>query len=72
MRSVLSVGLPRKLASRLEEYAKATGRKKSDIVRQSLGLFFWEERFRKGWKSLIQKGKRAGLGTEEDVFRAVS
>jgi predicted DNA-binding protein len=72
MRSVLSVGLPEELASRLEEYAKSTGRNKSDIVKESLSLFLWEERFRRGRKSLLQKGKRVGLVTEEDVFRAVS
>ena len=35
MRSVLSVSLPKKIASELEVYAKDTGRNKSDIVRES-------------------------------------
>jgi hypothetical protein len=66
------VGLTQELASRLEDYARATGTNKSDIVQESRGLFLWEERFRIGRKSLAQKGMRAGWLTQEDVFRAVS
>jgi len=46
MRSVLSVSLPEKLASDLEDYARKTGRKKSDIVKESVSLYLWDVRFR--------------------------
>ena len=72
MRSVLSVSLSEKIAAQLEQYAKATGRNKSDIVKESISLYLWEERFRKSRKGLGLKAKQAGLVTEEDVLKGVS
>ncbi len=72
MRSVLSVSLPGKISSELEEYAKRTGRNKSDIVKESISLYLWEVQFRETRKSLSLKAKKAGIVTEEDVFRVVS
>lgn len=72
MRSVLSISLPENLASELETFAKKTGRNKSDIVKESISLYLWETRFRNARKSLSLRAKKAGLITEEDVFRAVS
>ena len=46
MRTVLSVSLPNQMAAELEAFAKAAGRNKSDIVKESLGQFLWEARFR--------------------------
>jgi len=72
MRSVLSVSLPEKMASELDAMARETGRNKSDIVKESLGEFLWEARFRRMKKRLIPKAKAAGMVTDEDVFKAVS
>jgi predicted transcriptional regulator len=72
MRTVLSVSLPEKVATELEALAKATGRNRSDIVKESLGLFLWETKFRNIKKKLSAKAKAAGVVTEEDVFKAVS
>ena len=72
MRSVLSVSLPEKLASDLDDYAKKTGRNKSDIVKESVSLYLWEARFRKIRKQLSIKTKKAGIVTEEDVYKAIS
>lgn len=72
MRTVLSVSLPEKVAAELEAIAKATGRNKSDIVKESLGLFLWETKFRNIKKKLSTKAKAADVVTEEDVFKAVS
>ncbi len=47
MGSVLSVSLPAKMASELDAMARETGRNKSDIVKESLGEFLWEARFRR-------------------------
>jgi len=72
MRTVLSVSLSEEVAAELDAYARTTGRNKSDIVKESLGIFLWEARF-KGVKSrLAGKAKMAGVVTEEDVFKAVS
>jgi predicted transcriptional regulator len=72
MRTVLSVSLPDQMAAELEAFAKATGRNKSDIMKESLGLFLWETRFRQIKKRLAKKSKAAGVVTEEDVFSRVS
>jgi predicted transcriptional regulator len=72
MRTVLSVSLPDNMAAELEAMAKAMGRNKSDIVKESLGLFLWETRLRNIKKKLSHKAKAAGIITEEDVFKAVS
>lgn len=44
MRTVLSVSLPEKMAAELEAIAKTMGRNRSDIVKESLGLFLWDNR----------------------------
>jgi metal-responsive CopG/Arc/MetJ family transcriptional regulator len=72
MRIVLSVSLPENLSSELDAFAKKTGRNKSDIVKDSIGLYLWETRLQNVRKSLTLKAKKAGWVTEEDVFRAVS
>ncbi len=72
MRTVLSVSLPDQMAAELDAFAKATGRNKSDIVKESLGAFLWEAKFKTIKKRLAKKAKAAGIVTEEDVFRAVS
>ena len=72
MRTVLSVSLPDNMAAELEAIAKATGRNKSDIVKESLGLFLWETKFRNIKKKLSIKAKAVGFVTEEDVFKAIS
>ena len=71
MRSVLSVSLPKKLATELEFLSKETGRNKSDIVKESLSEFLWENRFLRMKKRLKSKAKAAGFVTDEDVFKAI-
>jgi predicted transcriptional regulator len=72
MRTVLSVSLPDQMAAELDAFAKATGRNKSDIVKESLGVFLWEARFQGVKARLVKKAKAADIITEEDVFKAVS
>jgi metal-responsive CopG/Arc/MetJ family transcriptional regulator len=72
MRSVLSVSLPEKLASDLDDYARKTGRNKSDIVKESVSLYLWEARFRKIRRQLSAKAKKVSIVTEEDVYKAIS
>lgn len=72
MRSVLSVSLSEKVASDLEDYARKTGRTKSDIVKESISLYLWEARFRKIRKQLAVNAKKTGIVSEDDLFKAVS
>jgi predicted DNA-binding protein len=70
--SVLSVNLPEKTLAELDKFARSTGRTKSDIVKESIDLYLWEARFRKLQKRVSTKAKKAGMVSEEDVFKAVS
>ena len=72
MRSVLSISLPEKISSELNELAKMTGRNKSDIVKESITLYLWDARYQKLRKQLNVKAKKAAIITEEDVFKAIS
>jgi hypothetical protein len=72
MRTVLSVSLTKQMSEELERVAKSTGRNKSDIVKESLGLFLWDMKLRMVQKSLGPRAKKLGLITEDDVFKAIS
>jgi predicted transcriptional regulator len=72
MRTVLSVSLPEKISSELDTFARATGRNKSDIVKESISLYLWEARLKESRRRLGRKAKRAGIVTEEDVLKAIS
>jgi len=72
MRSVLSVSLPKKLAIDLDVLSKETGRNKSDIAKEALAEFLWENRFRRMKKRLSNKAKAAGFVTDDDIFKAIS
>ncbi len=72
MGAVLSVSLPEKLARELDAFAKETGRRKSDIVRESISLYLWETRFKRLKGELRPWAKKAGFLTEEDVFEKIS
>jgi metal-responsive CopG/Arc/MetJ family transcriptional regulator len=72
MRTVLSVSLPEKMAQELNEFAREMGRNKSDIVKESLGLYLWEEKLRKAQKVFYPKAKAKGILTEEDLLKNIS
>lgn len=72
MRTVLSVSLPEEMSKELDEFAKGTGRNKSDIMKESLSLFLWETKLKTVQKKLGPKAKKLGIVSEEDVFKAIS
>ena len=72
MRAVISVSLPQEMVARLEEVMSATGRAKSEVVKEALRRYLWEERFVALRSGLARKARRRGLVTEEDVFREIS
>jgi len=72
MRTVLSISLPENMSEELEMVAKSTGRNKSDIVKESLGLFLWEMKLKAVQKQLGPKAKKLGMISEDDVFKKVS
>jgi predicted DNA-binding protein len=72
MGSVPSVNLPENTLAELDKFARSTARTKSDIVKESINLYLWEARFRRLQKRVGTKAKKAGMVSEEDVFKAVS
>ena len=72
MRTVLSVSLPEKMAKELNAFAKNMGRNKSDILKESLGIYLWEAKLRKAQKMFFPKAKSRGIITEEDMFKEIS
>lgn len=72
MRTVVSVSLPSELAAELNRLARKTGRTKSDILKESFSMYLWDTQFRSLQRYFIPRAKKAGILTEEDVFRAVS
>jgi Arc/MetJ-type ribon-helix-helix transcriptional regulator len=72
MRTVMSISLPEQVAEQLEQYVRETGRNKSDVVRESIGLYLWEVRLRDTQRRLGARAKRAGIVTEDDALRAIS
>jgi metal-responsive CopG/Arc/MetJ family transcriptional regulator len=72
MRIILSVSLPENISEELDRFSKSTGRNKSDIVKESLNMFFWETKLKKVQKKLGLKAKKLGIVSEEDVFKAIS
>ncbi len=72
MRTVLSIYLPEDLYRRLDSFAKETGRNKSDVVRESINLYLWEKRFERVKGKIRPLARKAGIITEEDVFKSIS
>jgi metal-responsive CopG/Arc/MetJ family transcriptional regulator len=72
MRTVLSLSLPEKMAKELNAFAKKMGRNKSDILKESLGLYLWEAKLRKAQKMFFPKAKARGIITEEDMLKEIS
>ena len=72
MRTVLSISLPEQLSRELNSFAKATGRNKSDILKESLSNYLWEIKFKETRKLLSVKAKKAGFITDDDIFKAAS
>ncbi len=72
MRTIISISLPEELAKELNNFAKKTGRNKSDIVKESLSLFLWEMKFKEFQKRLSPRAKKLGIVTEEDVYKNIS
>ena len=72
MRSVVSISLPEKMASELDNFARKTGRNRSDVMKEALSVFLWEERFKTSRRRLGVKARKEGIITDEDVFKAVS
>lgn len=71
MRAVISVSFPENMAKELDRISKESGRTKSDLIKEALREYLWEERFAGLRQAIARKAKARGLVTDEDVFKAV-
>jgi metal-responsive CopG/Arc/MetJ family transcriptional regulator len=72
MREVVSVSFPRELAVELNRLAKESGRTKSELVKEALRSYLWEERFRKVAQPVRSRARKRGFVIDEDVFKVIS
>mgnify|MGYP000934380776 CR=1 FL=1 len=72
MRAILSVSVDPALKRKLERLAKDSKRRKSDLVKEALQRFLAEQEFRRLRENSLKFGRKAGLLTDEDVFKAIS
>jgi len=72
MRTVISVSIPEEMAVELDKSAKESGRTRSEIVKEALRSFLWEERFRTLQNAIRPKAKKRGFVTDEDVLKDIS
>jgi metal-responsive CopG/Arc/MetJ family transcriptional regulator len=72
MRAIISVSFPEELASELNRLAKETGRTKSELIKEALRAYIWEERFKKLTRSVRVKARKRGFVTDEDVLKVIS
>jgi metal-responsive CopG/Arc/MetJ family transcriptional regulator len=72
MRTTLTVSLPEDLNKALTRMVKRKGTSRSQVVQDALRRQIALERFRDLRDRMVPKGGRAGLHTDEDVFKAIS
>ena len=66
-----TISLPPKLVKEAEQAAKQENRTKSELVREALGRYLEERRWRKLQKTSAEKIRNLGISTEDDVDRLV-
>ncbi len=72
MRSTITISVPEKMRSELDELSKSDGVSRSNIVRESLRDYLFVRRFRAMRNSMVSKASRRGIYTDQDVFDRVS
>lgn len=72
MRTTLTISLPEELNKALTRMVKRKGTSRSQVVQEALRRQLALERFRDLRDRLVPRAARAGLHTDEDVFKAVS
>ena len=72
MRQTITISLPKDMKKELDRLTRSAGRSRSDIVRQSLGDYLFEQRFRRLRARLVPYARAKGVFTDEDVFERVS
>jgi len=72
MSQVISVNLPEKLANELYKLSKNMDKSRSELIKDAIRAYIWEEKFRKIKKVVSGKAKARKIVTDDDVFKIVS
>jgi predicted transcriptional regulator len=72
MLATLTIKLPTKMKSELNQIAKKTHLRKSDIVRDAVGRSIARLQFQSIREQLIPEAQSKGIYTDEDIFKLVS
>jgi metal-responsive CopG/Arc/MetJ family transcriptional regulator len=72
MRATLTISLPEEIHLGLSSLVKKSGKSRSQVVQDALRRQISLERFRNLRERILPKGSKAGLHTDEDVFKVIS
>ncbi len=72
MRAVVSLSFPEDMAQELDRMARRTGRSRSDLAREALRRYIWEDRLARLRETLAPAARKKGVVTDEDIFKSVS
>ena len=72
MSSTLTITLPGKMSTRLNQLAKRENLKKADIVRSALNRYIARQEFWTIREALVPEARKKGIYTDEDVFKLIS
>ena len=69
--TTLTIRLPEKLKTEIDEISRDENKAVSDIVRESLRRYVAIEKFRSVRKKILPFAEAQGLLTDEDIFKAL-
>jgi metal-responsive CopG/Arc/MetJ family transcriptional regulator len=72
MRNAVTISLPVALAKEVDSAAKRKGQTRSQFIQESLQRDLFREELMEARKTLGPAARRAGLYTDEDIFKAFS
>jgi len=72
MRNTVTIKLPDKMVADLYKVAKNTGKSKSELIKEALRAYLWEERFKTVRSAITTKAKVKKLVKDEDAFKIIS
>jgi len=72
MSQVISVTLSKKLLSELFRLSKDLDKSRSELIKDALRAYIWEEKYRRIRKIISGKAKLRKIVTDDDVFKIIS
>jgi metal-responsive CopG/Arc/MetJ family transcriptional regulator len=72
MQATLTISIPTRIKTQLEQASKKENMRKGEIIRDALKQYFAQREFQDLRKMVIPKAQKQGFYTDEDVFKAIS